>query len=415
MNDYVNTGYVENGVAYFGHDSDILFEITGIGGGGGGSGGGNDQNHAVLTVTNTTGWLSKTIADNAACPISVVWSSIEDDMPTGDGTLRITVNGAIRATLQISQGNVQTNLTPYLGDGANIIRVQIADIYGNARTINFSVTVVALSLSSTFDTTTTYMSAISFPYTPVGAVAKTVYFYLDNQLIGTQETSVSNRQMTYAIPAQSHGSHSLRVYFTASINGETVSSNELYFEFISISPLNDNIIISSSFNQGTVWEQYSLIPIPFQIYDPLSLTTEVTISVNGNIVSEQTVDRSEQSYTYRANNYGLTTVVLTSGNTTKQISFTVTESSIDIQPETESLVLYLTSVGRSNNEEHPELWSYGEGSSKISATLNNFSFTNDGWQQDSDGAVCLRVAGAARVSIPYKPFANDFRTTGKTI
>ncbi len=407
---YVDDGYVENGVAYFTHNGAVLFEITGIGGGGGGGGGGGDTVKATLTVTNTSGWLSKTIASGGTCPISLVWSSIEDDMPTGNGTLRITNNGAFRASLEIAQGNVTVDLSQYLTTGSNVVKVQVADVYGQSRTINFSVTVVALSISSSFDTSAPFTGAILFPYTPVGAVAKTVHFILDGTQVATYETSVSNRQLTQTFPAQSHGGHTLRVYFTAEINGEAVQSNELYFEFISVEDFNDNVIIVSPYNATTV-AQYSSIVIPYTVYDPNNLTAEVKIYANNELISTQTVDRTQQSYTYRANNYGALALKLKSGTAEKVISLTVTESDIDVEAETENLALFLSSSGRSNNEEHPETWTFNN----ISASLTGFNFTSDGWQTDKDGITVLRVSGDARVTIPYKPFATDFRTTGKTI
>lgn len=377
---------------------------------GAGGGGGGDVISAVLTVENTSGWLSKTIATGASCPVSFVWSSIEDDMPTGAGAMRITVNEIIRSTMQIKQGNISVDLAPYLSAGTNKVKVRISDTYDQGKTITFNITSITLAISSTFDTSTPYSSIINFPYTPIGAVEKTVYFVLDGQTIGTQVTSVSNRQMTYTIPAQSHGAHALKVYFTAEINGETVRSNELYYEFIFVEPLNDDVIITSSFND-TTQPQYASIAIPFQVYDPNNLTAEVKIYANNVLVSTQTVDRSEQAYTYRANTPGQLEIDITSGDTTKTIAITVTESEIDVEPETQNLALYLSSQGRSNNEEHPEIWEYED----ISAGLTNFNFASDGWQMDADGITCLRVSGDARVTIPYKLFGTDFRATGKTI
>lgn len=380
--------------------------------GGGGGGGGGDVIDAKLTVENTSGWLSKTIASGSSCPVSFTWSSIEDDMPTGDGTMRITVNEIVRSTVQIHQGNVSVDLAPYLSTGTNKVKVRISDTYDQGKTVTFNITSIALSISSSFDASTVYSSAISFPYTPVGAVEKTVHFILDRSEIGTTVTSVSGRQMTYTIPAQTHGAHSLRVYFEAVINSETVRSNELYYEFIYVEPLNNTVIITSSFS-ATTQPQYASIPIPYQVYDPSSLTAQVTISVNGTAVSTQTVDRTEQSYTVRANDYGTLTVAIASGGTTKTITLTITESEIDVEAETENLKLYLTSQGRSNNEEHPEVWE--DADNHISATLTGFNFSSDGWQSDADGITCLRVSGDARVSIPYQLFATDFRATGKTI
>lgn len=406
---YVDDGYVENGVAYFTHNGQVLFEITGIGGGGGGGGGG-DTNHAKLTVTNNTGWLSTTIAQDSDCEILLNWSSIEDEMPTGNGNVKITCNNVFKASYEIAQGDITVNLKDYLSTGSNVVKVQISDVYGNARTISFNVTVVALYITSSFDVSSPFTSAIAFPYTPVGAVSKTVYFILDGTEIGTQITSVSNRQMTYSIPQQSHGAHTLKVYFESEINGETVRSNELYFEFIALEPLNNTVIITSSFNKTKV-TQYESIIFPYFVYDPKGLTAEVELYANNVKVADLTVDRSEQSYTYRASEYGTLSFKIKSGTTEKVITVTVEELDIDVEAETRDLKLYLSSQGRSNQEANPAQWTY----QSIETTFNNFNWSSDGWQTDEDGIVALRILGGGTIEIPYKPFANDFRQTGKTI
>lgn len=404
---YVDDGYVENGVAYFTHNGQVLFEITGIGGGGGGGGG--DTNHAKLTVTNNTGWLSTTVAQDADCEIKLNWSSIEDEMPTGNGSVKVTSNNVFKTSYEIAQGDVTINLKEYLSTGSNVVKVQISDVYGNARTISFNVTVVALYLTSSFDVSSPFTSAIAFPYTPVGAVAKTVHFILDGTEIGTQQTSVSNRQMTYSIPQQSHGAHTLRVYFESEINGETVRSNELYFEFIALEPMNNTVIITSSFNKTKV-TQYESIIFPYFVYDPTGLTAEVELYANNVKVADLTVDRSEQSYTYRASDAGTLNFKIKSGTTEKVITVTVEELDIDVEAETRDLKLYLSSQGRSNQEANPATWTY-EG---IETTFNNFNWSSDGWQTDEDGIVALRILGGGTIEIPYKPFATDFRQTGKT-
>ena len=127
---------------------------------GGGGGGGGDVISAILNVTNTTGWLSKTIASGSDCDISLVWSSTEDGMPTGDGNIRISVNDVVRTTYQISQGNVFVNLAPYLATGTNKVKVRISDTYDQGKTITFNITSIALSITSTFDSSTVYSGAI---------------------------------------------------------------------------------------------------------------------------------------------------------------------------------------------------------------------------------------------------------------
>lgn len=383
-------------------------------GGGGGGGGGGDVISAVLTVTNTTGWLSKTIADGADCVVTLNWSSIEDEMSTGDGNVRIVVNEIVKSSYQISQGSISINLKPYLATGTNKVKIRISDVYDQGKTITYTITSILLSISSSFDASTTYSDVFTFPYTPVGAVEKNVYFILDGTQIGTQTTSVSGRQMSFTIPAQTHGAHSLRVYFEATINEEIVRSNELYYEFMFIDPTSNLPIITSSFNETSL-PQYSTIVIPFSVYTPNSLTSNITISVNGSVVSTQTVDRTEQSYSYRADEYGTLSFVITCDIVSKTIPLTITKSDIDVKAETQDLALFLSSKGRSNQDVNPDRWTYGEGASEIACTFTGFNFTSDGWLPDKDGIPVLRVSGDARLTIPYKMFTNDFRATGKTI
>lgn len=408
----IDGAYTENGYLYLTSNDEIvagpLGPFSGTGGGGSGSGG----NNAVITVTNQTGWLSKTIASGDTCEVKITWSSLEDEMETGNGTMKITVNGSVKAMIDVKQGELTTDLSKYLITGSNVVKVNVSDVYGNNRTINFSISVVELSITSSFDDSTPYNGPISFSYVPVGNIKKTVYFILDGRQIGKTTTSVSGRQQSYTIRQQKHGAHMFRCYFEAEINGQIVRSNELYYEIICLETLNMTPIITSSFRETTV-EQYTALHIGYTVYDPASLETDVTISVNNSVVSEQTIGRTAQDFTYRADKVGTLTIRIAVKSVYREFTVKVTKSDIEVTAETEGLVLYLSSAGRSNNEVKNKriLWKYNN----IRADFQNFNYTSDGWMKDEDGTTVLRVAGDARVTIPYKIFATDCRTTGKTI
>ena len=378
--------------------------------GGGGGGGGGEANNAVLTLTNTTGWIYKSIAYGAACPISVSWSSLEDDLATGSGVLQVIVAGTMKHTAQVEQGTVSIDIGPWLPVGSASVKVKITDVYGNARSLNFNLTTVQLSLESSFDASVAYSGAITYPYTPTGTAAKIVHFKLDGTELDTATVTASGRQQTMTIPAQSHGSHTFEVWFTATVDGETVESNHLYYDIICIEDGNTTPVIATSFRQSTA-EQYDSIAIPYIVYDPAGLSAAVVLKAGTETVAELTVDRTEQVWTYRADEAGELSLSITCGSAIKLISLTVTESTMDVAAETDSLALHLASYGRSNNEADPAVWKSGS----VSAALTGFNWTSDGWKADSDGITALRVAGDARVSIPLAIFAQDFRTTGKTI
>ena len=407
----VDGGYVENDSLYLTSNGEVVAgPFTGFGGSGTGGGGGGSTNNAVLTVTNATGWVSSTIASGASCALSIEWSSIEDGLSTGNGSLTIKVGGVVKAILDVAQGVVTTDVSEYLSAGSNAIQLQVMDSYGNSRVKNFTVTVVELSLTSSFDDSTVQNGILAFPYTPYGAVTKTVHFVLDGVEQETVSTSITGRQQTYIIPAQSHGAHTLRVYFEATINGNLVRSNELYYEIIWLETLNQIPVIGSSFHETNIM-QYTTVTIPYIVYSPSSQMSDVVIKVGERVVSEITVDRSKQIFSYRVNNAGEVTITISTGAVSKTITLSVTAAQIDVSAETENLGLYLSSASRSNKEANPAVWTFGD----IAAEFHNFNWASDGWQMDEDGITALRLFGDARLTIPYKPFAQDFRTTGKTI
>ena len=380
----------------------------------GGGGGGGSTTDAVFTMTNTTGWLSKTISVGASCPVSFTWSSIENEMPTGNGTIRISIGDVVKTSYEIPQGEVSVDLANYIGLGTNKVKVRISDVYDQGKTVTFTITSVRLSIESTFDPTVTYDSLINFPFTPYGDIEKTVYFVLDGSTIGTLTTSASGRQVSYTIPAQAHGAHTLSVYFTAVLNNETVTSNTLYYEFASVVTGNVTPIVTSQYHTSSV-QQFATLQIPYQVYNPSSITANVDIYVNNELESTLTVDRTEQFYVYRAVDDGNLKIKFQSGSAYKELTITVEESEMDVHAETEDLALFLTSYGKSNSKADRAVWVSDESTTEITATLSDFNFSSDGWLPDDEGITVLRCSGNARVTIPYKPFASDFRTTGKTI
>ena len=403
---------VEEGLIYLVSDGEIVAGPFGpfAGGSGGGGGGGSDSNNAVVRMQNSSGWSSKKIAYGSECPISVTWSSLEDDLPTGNGTMTIQVNGVTKVTKDVAQGLVTIDIGGYLSVGSNTIKVSVKDVYQNGKTLILTVNTINIQITSSFDSSVPYTGEITFTYTPIGDMRKTVHFILDNEEVGTVNVTVSNRQQSYVIPALTHGAHTFKVYFDGVVEGETLTSNELYYEIIFIAEGDDRTIVASDYSQTEV-VQYSNVVIPYSVYDPNSLTAEVQIKVNNNIVSTQTVSRDKQTFSYRAEQVGALQIAFTSNGTTKAINLTVTATDADIDAETDSLVLLLKASGRSNNEEHPDTWVYED----VECSFTGFNWSSDGWQMDEDGATFLRMSNNARLTIPYKIFGSDFRATGKTI
>lgn len=414
--DKVDGAYVgDDGCLYLTSDDSVVAGPLGpFAGGGGGSGGGSGGNNATLTLTNTTGWLAISVAQDADCIIKASWSSIEAELPTGAGTLTLRVNGTKKLTKNVEQGDIELNIKEYLSTGSNSVRLTVTDAYGNNRTLNFSVTVVLISLTSTFDAYQIYTQPFTFIFTPVGSVEKTVHILVDEKEIGTLTTMASGRQQSCQIPAQTHGAHKIRAYFTCSIDGAEIQSNDVFFEIFYVIDGNMTPLIASNYHAREVM-QYTSVAIDYRVYNPAGLSAVVKLYENNELVSTQTVDRTEQTWTYRPGAVGTVNLAIKTnngqGSASRSWTINVTESDIDVSAETEDLALYLSSYGRSNNEANPGVWSYGA----ISATFTGFNFKSDGWQLDKDKISVLRVAGDARLTIPLRIFGADFRGTGKTI
>lgn len=280
------------------------------------------------------------------------------------------------------------------------------------RSFAFSVNVVLLKISSSFDQNQSYNSAIPFSYTPIGNnITKRVHFEIDGEIVHTISTGISGRELQYMIPLQSHGIHELRVWFTATVDGQEASSNVLYYELICIEEGKSTPIVACD-HEGGILPQYTSITVSYRVYDPNGLTASVTLLANDEVVKElASVDRTVQTWTYRADNIGELKLTIQSGTAKRDIQFIIEKTDINCEAETEGLSLHLTSYGRSNSEDNPANWVSGA----TSASFQNFNFVSDGWLKDEDNISVMRVTGDARLTIPYKLFREDARSTGKTI
>lgn len=415
---YVSNGYVENEIAHFFNKAgDLRFSITGIGGGSGGGGGG-----AVITtqmaLDNISGFRSKSFAKGQPCDLTLTWSSTDNGISTGPGIMQLSIGGKIVASQDIQQGEFTVHVADYqeeLKIGTNSVTVRVTDADGNAREKVFTLTLREYSISSNFDSSIPYSGPFTLAVTPVGGGQKTIFAEVDGNIAAQSTTSVTGRQINMMIPAQTHGAHTLRIWLEATVNGETITSSDIYYEFIYIEPLNNDPIIVSNFNKKTV-QQWSTAAIPFTVYSPNSITSEVRIYGNNELLTTITADRTEQSYPYRFETPGEFTFRIAAGTMSKSIQVTVTAADIDVEAETENLLLNLNAIGRGNGEEHPETWTFTQANGTIiESTLTGFNWENDGWGTDLDGNQRLRFKGDARGTIGIRPFESDPRPGGLTI
>ena len=403
INDIPNDLVVLDGKLYLAQDGVIMDNsaVT-LPSGGGGSG-----SSAVITLTNLLDSNSLTVATNQSADLKFSFASSET---TEDGTVYIYVNDVLKASDIIISGENSIDVSPYITEGTNNVKITATDIYSNSKSLSYSIEMVSLKLSSQFDATVPYDSAIDYTYIPVLNATKTLHIILDRTEIGTAEVTTSGRQETYTIPKQVHGSHTLEVYFTAKINDEIVSSNHLYYDLICVTDGATMPIIACAYNSTKIM-QFETVNIPYIVYSPTSLTSNITLAANKTTVAELNVDRTKQTWAFRADEYGELILTISCGAVTKTLNLDVSKSDIDVSATTSNLELYLSSYGRSNNEANPAVWNYND----IVCSFENYNWVSDGWLTDDDGMVVHRVNGDARLTIPLKMFESDFRSSGKTI
>jgi hypothetical protein len=419
----VTGGEVRGNALYLLHNDEVVAgPFSGFGGGGGGGGGGTAT--VSFTFSSVSGDTAFTVAKGDNFILDLTWSSTEGDPPepTGNGRLVLAIDGVQKYSKNVAQGVLHEDVTNYLKDGDNTLQFTLTDAYGNRRVRSFSVSVMDLTIRSTFDDSIIRTDSFLYYYTPYGDLDKTMHFIIDPGSQDSQEytdlVTGYGREKSKTIPAQTHGAHKLLVYYTGTLNGESVESNRLIYDIICIEDGNDMPIIASNYSVSEV-DQYTTVAIPYMVYTPGSQLSEMDVYVNGTQVTHlENIPRTKTSFSYRLdtpnedNEY--TTITFVSGATTKIFLIHVNAISAAIEAETEGLSLYLSSSGRSNNEANPATWISDQNGTQVACQFSGFNWVSDGWQLDDDGATVMRVTGDARITIPFKPFATNKINTGFT-
>lgn len=405
MNGKVDGAYVESGALYLTAGNDIIAGPLEVGGG---SGGGSGVTMKVRATTPTV----VSVAEGAAVKLGYNFISVyaDDSSTTGDGVVVLTVNKRTVGNLPAKQGDNEIDVSQYMTPGTNNITLTVSDSAGNTRKLNYSVSVVSIAIKSNFDSSQVFQGLIPFSFIPMGEGEKTVIVMLDGEVAYRQETEASNRQLTCELQTQVHGTHVIEACITAQVGEDVITSNTLHYNIINAMEGNAAPIIASDWIGGKV-EQYNTVAIPFIVYNPVSLTAQVTLKVNGEVVSELEVERTRQVWNYKFSQEGEYVLAIASGEVEKQFTVTVTPASVNVVPETSGLELHLTAQGRNNSESAPDVWT----NNGVVAVLSGFNFKNDGWMTDGKGSSILRVQAGGQVTIPLKLFGSDFKATGKTI
>lgn len=372
-------------------------------GGGGGS-------SATITLKNLLDSNTITVAVGGDANLKFSFESSEDD---SGGTAYIYVGGVLKGTDSIVSGENVLNIGQYVGEGSNEVKITCVDIYSNSKSLSYVVNAISLRITSTFDDTQFYSGDISIRYIPYGAVQKVIHFVVDGTDI-TTTVSESGKQQTQVIPAMSHGTHLLKMYATANIGGSEIKSNELLFDILCTQEGATTPMISSAYSVNSV-TQGELISIPFMVYDPSNMESEITLTISqgGDVyyTTTRTVNRTRQIWSTRDYPIGQVAFTITYGNIRKTHTIEVKPNNIDVFVKESDLEFQLRAAGKSNSDNDRDIWESGD----VTTTFEYINWESTGWNPDDNGDVALRLSGDAKATINFMPFKTDARQTGRTI
>ena len=372
----------------------------------GGSGGGGTSSSLKIGYV-TTSPLVVTVDDTAI--IKYTFSGTDssgDAVPEGIATWK--VGGRIVATNTALNGENSFDITEYLSIGSQKVNLSIVDEAGSLVTKTWTVQKIDVRIESTFNDKFTYpIDAVSFDYTPYGAVSKDIHFILDGKEIEKVTTASSGIPMAYEISKQTHGSHLLEVYMTAEINGNNIESNHIVKDILwydgATSP-----VIGTTYQEFTA-RQYDATNIEYTVYDPTTETPTVEIAVDNEVVSTPTLSEATNIYTYKTDVVGEHTITITCGEVVKTLKATITKLDIDVSPVTAGLAFDFNPSGKSNNDAD-RVWTDGTTSMSVS---DNFDWINGGYQYDENGDQYFCIKAGTSATIDYQLFADDAKKNGK--
>lgn len=226
------------------------------------------------------------------------------------------------------------------------------------------------------------------------------------------------------------GNHTLDITAQMTINGSVVDIAEgLHYEigWFDASDEDKKPIIWSNFPHAAEFENYTLITIPFMVYDPLS-PEKATVTYYINDVeshSAEIVFNTSSYANWEVGNYkvGSNVFMITCRDTQWMTNVVINaNNSYSLEPE-RGAVLELNATGRTNDESlvkrvswpnkatienNNVLKVYNNDTGTYDAApvqLRNFNWYNNGWLKDSDNNTVLRVSNGASVFIPITLFS----------
>ena len=409
--------YYENNLLYLTSNNEIISTPVEIKGGSG-TGGGSASSY-VVKLTNLLDTRIISVAAGSTVELKYNYTSVDgENYPDGDGVGSLSVNNIQQLSFPVPQGDNVLDITKYLKDGTNTIKIQVTNSEGNYRALSYTVNVLSLSVTTTSPLMAIYnLENVGFQYTVNGTGSKDVYLIIDGNVIRTETVTSSGQSRQFTIPRLPDGAHTIEIYATSNSEGGTIKSNVIkagviWYSNETSSPI---ILIKSDLKEV---QQGETITIPYMIFHPHYETAQITRSIikedDTLYKPEETLEVNRTSKEWITQDFpaGKVTFKITCENVEKEYSLNVLPSTFDREIYDDLLLLEFNAVNRNNLEKNPAHWVSGD----IEASFNQIGWNAiDGWLTDSKGQSMLRLLPKSSVYIPFKPFAENITQTGYTI
>lgn len=372
---------------------------------GGGGGTGSETPITNLTVDRITpSPFIITTTDKAE--IEILFSCTDADGEIIDATYTWKSGNTVLMSGTLVQGTNKFDMSDFVTVGTQRFTLTVVDEGGNTVVKSWTIQKVDVRIESSFiDSYTTAVGrSVSFTYTPYGAVNKTVHFKLDG-VEETVTTSASGTLQSYTIPAQSHGSHLLEVWITATINSVEVETKHIFKDIIWYDSESNDAVIGCIYRNdyyGKVTaRQYDTTAIIYNVFDPTTNYPTVKRYIDGELVDTATISSSQNVWNFKSDVVGEHTLKIIVRDTVVTIIVNVTELGIDVSPITGNLEIDFNPTGTTNSSEN-RVWSNDKYSMNVS---DNFDWANGGYKTDENGDTYFLVKAGTRISFDYLMFS----------
>ena len=426
-----------------GNERSAPITITGGGGGGGTA--------YSMKLSNLMGTRNISTTQNSQCVLQFIYylyygTAIENQA----GIMNVSYKPAssenyipIIANREIACGATQSiDVSNYLSVGSvTKIRITVSTVVSQngeevtlETPLEFSVSCVEMSISTSFDSTSVYTGNIPISFTPVGyKIEKTVYLRLDNRPtpvasanIGTAHNAV--RQITLQTAGLAYGAHTADLYYVSS---DATESNHVIFPILFDDGSGDNYeMVGANLESNTI-KNGDTLRVNYVVYAPgkerLSSLNVAVGELNSNGVFEATyynatlnnirnntmnvLELSEGSYP--ASGSAIVRLVTGDQNGTVMINFNVTEVKYDydVSQVDTGLVYSFRPTGKTNDSADRDIYIYKyespTGVKNIYSSFTGFNWSSDGYVET--GVLTLSDNARMSINIPilYSSFVNE--------